>query len=259
LAPGGKLAAFGSRRGEVTLWDGETGQARIFARPVTNRINRLVFSLDGRYLAAADEPKTEAQMAATDNDPRRTVRVWEVGARKEPHVFSTEGAFLTSPLTFSADAKVLVAGSSLGPVKLWQLDGPGGAATLLGHSGWVVGLALLPDGHTLISAGADIRFWDVRTRQENALKLSPRSDVNCIALSADGRRLAAGVGDGRITIWDVASHQEVATLDGHKEEVMQLAFTSDGNHLVSVSKDQLRVWHAASSADIEATEKEARK
>ena len=32
---------------------------------------------------------------------------------------------------------------------------------------------------------------------------------------------------------------------------MQLAFTPDGDHLVSASKDQLRVWRAASQADVE--------
>ena len=63
----------------------------------------------------------------------------------------------------------------------------------------------------------------------------------------------------RITIWDVASHQEVATLEGHEESVRQLAFTPDGDHLVSASKDQLRVWRAPSWAEIEAEEKQARK
>ena len=45
------------------------------------------------------------------------------------------------------------------------------------------------------------------------------------------------------------SYQEVVTLNGHKERVMQLAFTPDGDHLVSASRDQLRVWRAASFAD----------
>ena len=109
----------------------------------------------------------------------------------------------------------------------------------------------MPDGQTLISAAADIRFWDIRTRGEIG-RLNPRTgSFTSLALSPDGRRLAAGTSDGRITIWDVASHQELAMLEGHKEEVTQLAFTPDGDHLVSASKDQLRVWRAASWAEIE--------
>ena len=62
VAPGGRLAAFGSRSGEVMLWDVETGQARFFAQPGTNHIHRLVFSLDGRYLAAADDTRPLADV-----------------------------------------------------------------------------------------------------------------------------------------------------------------------------------------------------
>ena len=259
VAPGGRLAAFGSRSGEVKLWDADTGQAQSFAWPGTNRVHLLVFSLDGHHLAAGDDAKALAQMGVPD-ETRRTVRVWDLGARKQTHFFSTDDGEFPVSLTFSVDARTLMAGLSKGPVKLWQLDGPGGAATFRGHSGWVRGLAMPTNGQTLISAGADIRFWDVRTRHENAVKLSPRASAeNCLALSADGRRFAAGASDGSISIWDVASHEEVATLEGHKETVMQLAFTPDGDYLVSVSKDQLRVWHAPSWTEIEAVEKEARK
>jgi WD40 repeat protein/serine/threonine protein kinase len=263
VAPGGTLAAFASRRGELMLWNAETGQARFFAQPDTNSIHRLVFSLDGRYLAAGDDTKTLSETTATLHDPRRTVRVWDVGARKETHVFSTEGEFPVS-LSFSGDSKALLAGFWKGSIRLWPLDEPGGVVTIHGQSWWVNGLALLPDGQTLLAAETDsretetaIRFWDVRTRHENALKLSARAGAyDCLALSPDGHRFAAGADDGRITIWDVASHQEVATLAGHQESVMQLTFTPDGDHLVSVSKDQLRVWRAPTLAQIDAAEKE---
>jgi WD40 repeat protein len=198
-------------------------------------------------------------MAGSNDDPRRTVRVWDVGDRKETHVLSPEGQFLW-PMVFSADGRRLIAGTWRGEIKIWQLDGPTNPITIPKTSRNVDGLALLPDGQTLISAGADIHFWDVRTRRENSPSLSPRAGgFSAVALSPDGRRLAAGASDGRITLWDLASHQEVATLEGHQESVMQLAFTPEGDHLVSASKDQLRVWRAASRAEIEAAEKQAGK
>ena len=144
-----------------------------------------------------------------------------------------------------ADSKALMAGCGKGQVKLWPLDGQGGAATFHGHS-VVQGLALLPDGQTFISVAGSLRFWDVGTRRENAPNVSPRAGgFSCLALSPDGRRFATGASDGRITIWDVASHHELAT--------------PDGDHLVSASKDQLRVWRAASWAEADAVEKEAGK
>ena len=256
VAPGGRLAAFGSRGGEVMLWDVEKGEARFSARLGTNKINRLVFSMDGRYLAIADDTKTLSEMAGSNDDKRRTIRVWDVGAQKETHLLSPDGEFPVS-LTFSADGKALMAGCWRGPVKLWQLDRSRETATFSGHSVGVRGLALLPDGQTFVSAAQEIRFWDVRTRHGTDRLDSREGRFFGIALSSDGRRLAAGASDGLITIWDVASHEEVATLEGHKEAVMQLAFTPEGDHLVSVSKDQLRVWRASSWAEIEVAEKKS--
>jgi WD40 repeat protein len=247
VAPGGRLAAFASRHGEVTLWDADTGQARFFAKSDTNSIHRLVFSSDGRYLAVGDDAKTLSQMA-TAKEPKRTVRVWEVGARKQTHLLSPDGEFPIS-LKFSDDAKALLAGFWRGGVKLWELDGSGRSATFPGHPQQAGGVVLLPDGKTLVSVGRDIRFWDVPTRRETD-KLTPRTAAYRIALSPDGRRFATAANDGPISIWDVTSHEEVATLEGHQETVTQMAFTPDGDHLVSVSKDQLRVWRAPSWAEI---------
>ena len=71
-------------------------------------------------------------------------------------------------------------------------------ATFPGHSWADGGLALLPDGQTLISGAGDIHFWDVRTRQEIDT-LDPRAGwLSSLALSSDGRRLATGTSDGRI-------------------------------------------------------------
>ena len=137
VAPGGKRCAFASRKVEVMLGDAESGKARFFAQPGTYKIHRLVFSPDGRSLAAADDEWTRAQTSVPD-DTKRTIRVWDVETRKETHVIPSDGEFPVS-LTFSADAKALLAGFAKGPVKLWPLDGQGEAARFSGHSGWVRG------------------------------------------------------------------------------------------------------------------------
>jgi WD40 repeat protein len=206
------------------------------------------------YLAAADNEKPLTQMAA--DNVKSTVHVWDVGARTETHVFSAGGGLPVS-LTFSADAKALMAGFWKGPVKLWLLDGPGEAATFPGHSGCRVGLALLPDGQTLSPPPAQTFAFGM-----SRLAARPTASIRelvppALRFPQTVRRFATGAGDGLLTIWDVASREELATLEGHKEAVLQLAFTPDGDYLVSVSKDQLRVWRAPSWAEIEAAEKES--
>ncbi len=254
VAPGGRLAAFGSRGGELMLWDVEASQPRPISQPGMGRIHRLVFSPDGRYLAAVDDFKLLSEMAGSNDDPRRTVRVWDVATQKLSHVVSPDGQFLFS-VAFSADSKALIAGDWRGLVKLWTLDGPAEVSRFKGHSGTVHGLASLPGGHTLISAGSDIRFWDVRTCRETGKLNSRKGGFISLSLSPDGSRLAAGGSDGRITIYDFVSREERATLEGHQEQVRQLAFTPDGDHLVSASRDQFRVWSAASWAETETPDK----
>jgi eukaryotic-like serine/threonine-protein kinase len=250
VAPNGRLAAFASRDGEVRLWDAQTGQMQFFARPGTNSIHRLVFSLDGRSLAAADNTKPLSQMGGVNE--RSTIRVWEVDARKKTHVISIDYEFPIS-LRFSADGRTLMAGYWKGSGNLWLLDHPGNSPAFSKHPQQMGGMALLPDGQTMISAGGDIRFWDVQTRRETR-KLNPRTSTSRIALGSDGRFATGGGGDGSISIWDATSHQEVARLEGHKEDMSQLSFTPDGDYLISVSKEQLRFWRAPSWAEIKSKE-----
>jgi WD40 repeat protein len=164
-------------------------------------------------------------------------------------VVPTAAGDLVMSLAFSSDGESVMAGFGKGDVRLWRLNRSTNSVAFLGHKFQVRGIALSPDGQTLYTAAEDIRLWDVRTSKQKSL-LTPRPGYfYCSALSPDGRRLAAGGSEALVTIWDLTSLQEVATLKGHGDSVMQLAFTPDGNNLVSVSRDQFRVWRAASTPE----------
>src|SRR5262249_58667817 len=56
--------------------------------------------------------------------------------------------------------------------------------------------------------------------------------ADCLALSPDGRTLAAGNGRG-ITLWELASGREVLRIKG--ELIAAIAFAPDGRRLVSAT------------------------
>jgi WD40 repeat protein len=78
-------------------------------------------------------------------------------------------------LGVSHDGKSVAIGFYGGTIRVWQFDrGSEGTrtreSTLIGHSSMVRGLAFMPDGKTLVSAGWDstTRLWDVETGREKA-------------------------------------------------------------------------------------------
>jgi WD40 repeat protein len=68
--------------------------------------------------------------------------------------------------------------------------------------------------------------------------------ISSIALSPDGKVLAAGTVDKTIILWDVTSGQPIGQpLTGHDSQVISLAFSPDGRMLVSGSNDPVfRLW-----------------
>jgi len=97
----------------------------------------------------------------------------------------------------------------------------------ISDTGWVIALAMNPDGRTLIGGvyGGDLEFWDLASGKES-LKIPPTGQVNCLALSPDGQTVAGGLGDGQIKLWDPSSGKEKLVLRGHpKHSVYNLAYS----------------------------------
>ncbi len=70
-------------------------------------------------------------------------------------------------------------------------------------------------------------------------------EVYAVALSADGKRIVSGVGEGALKVWDAAKGQPLLTLRGHSFPVTAVALSTDGKRIVSGSQDgTLKVWDA---------------
>jgi WD40 repeat protein/serine/threonine protein kinase len=69
--------------------------------------------------------------------------------------------------------------------------------------------------------------------------------VQCVAWSADGRRLASGGNNQVVKIWDASSGNLSLRLTGHTDFVQGVAWSSDGFYLASASADQkVFIWDA---------------
>lgn len=99
------------------------------------------------------------------------------------------------------------------------------------HDAAVTALAWLPDGHTLVSAGADytVRHWQI----PGGKQLAKWDNMPCTAFSLDGRILACKGKDGAIRIIDSAAGKELCQIRAPKNSNPG-AISADGKFLAAI-------------------------
>lgn len=120
-----------------------------------------------------------------------------------------------------------------------------------GHQGPVVAVAY-HGGPVLASAGADkkVIFWKAPEGKMLHTIAAP-ARVHCLAMSRDGKWLAAGGDDGVVQLWDVPGAKPAVKLSGHADWVLCLAFNSDGKQLASGAIDgTIRLWDVPGGAKV---------
>jgi WD40 repeat protein/serine/threonine protein kinase len=94
---------------------------------------------------------------------------------------------------------------------------------------------------------AELRGWEwhylKRLRLGNIRPLRHTAIVLCAAFHPDGRWVASGTQDGKVTVWDAATSQDVFAFPAHEDVVTSVAFSPDGRFLATTSLDHtVKVW-----------------
>jgi WD40 repeat protein len=77
------------------------------------------------------------------------------------------------------------------------------------------------------------------------------SVVNCVAITADGRRAVSASDDNTLKVWDLETGEELRTLIGHSDSIFGVAITGYGRLAVSASSDQkLKVWDLETGGEL---------
>jgi len=124
---------------------------------------------------------------------------------------------------------------------------------------WVRGAVHPPDGQRIITYSDDgsLRLWNLESgvqigndwRDDDDDDGGDRryAEVLSIALSPNGKTVASGSRDGKVSLWDVEMKKVVAKWTGHTEPTRSLCWSADGERVVSGSNDgTIRVWDVES-------------
>lgn len=248
----GKSLASAGDDGVVRLWD------PVSAKPIRQyeagdcKLNAMAISRDGTLLAAA----------LTHPQGKHAVRIWEVHSGRRLFEFNCKSA--VSTLTFTPDGGGLVVGvgsiaeSGPGPsvtasdVQIWDLNSKQ-IATTLHTKGALSNVVYSPDCRTLLTAGGDRTFGEVRfwlappSRVDRVLLGKGEPSLVSAAYSQDGKTVAIGGIDKTIRLWDVESKRERGTIGALVNPVLRIAFAPDGKTLAVAcrSEKDVTLWTLA--------------
>jgi hypothetical protein len=104
--------------------------------------------------------------------------------------------------------------------------------------GPVHGVALSPDGRRVAATGGPLCVYDVTDGKRIAVCKGYKGSLFKVAFSPDGRTLASGGKDGVVYLWRAAGGDPIHGLKGHGKEVLGVAFAPDGRTLFSASWDR---------------------
>ncbi len=107
---------------------------------------------------------------------------------------------------------------------------------------WGRSVDFSPDGKLVAGEGRDVVFvWAVEDGR--LVARIDQQQVDALAFSPDGRRLATGSLEGDADVWEARTGRQLDSLSGNLGQVLDLAFSPDGARLVTSSSDgTLRLW-----------------
>jgi Prp8 binding protein len=139
-------------------------------------------------------------------------------------------------------------GSIDNDIKVWDLRTKKISYDLKGHTDTITSLAVSPDSQSLLSNSHDstVRTWDIRPfapsdrqiRVYDGAQVGLEKNLVRACWDAEGKRIAAGGGDGTVTVWEAKTGKLLHKLPGHKGTVNDVRISPDGGLVLSASTDR---------------------
>lgn len=248
-SPDGHILAVGGAR-DIHVWDITSGKPPVRWAGHTDQIYGMSWCAANGGLASASDDGT--------------VRLWRPSGTAAPTVLTYQ-TFAPVSVAWSADGKMLAAGTFDGSVTVWDAqtakrlatwDGPPRDTSSRGsrYPFGVYGLAWSPDARHIVSLRYDTKLiiWDVRAGKYVAVRKADNKP-NGVVWPVSGSYIASTSDAGTIQLWDPVTYQNVATMGDHAESgwAYPVAPSPDAGMLAIGREDgTMQVWDVRAKADL---------
>jgi cytochrome c len=272
ISPDGKVAVSGSFDTSVIRWSLERDSAIEVLRFHEGAVNAVAYLPDGRIATAGEDGR---------------IALWRAGEPQPASVLEGHVAPVVA-LAVSPDGKMLASASWDHSARLWPLDG-GVPRVLEGHAQNVNGVAFARDAVVTAGYDATLRIWPgaggapavvTLPAPLNAVAVAPdgeivtagadgkvylvspagelrgeieaaQAPIIAVAISRDGRLIAAAGIRGSVAIIDRVARRVERTLVGPGLPVWSAAFLPDSRTLLTGGADRaIRRWNAVTGEPI---------
>ncbi len=269
---------------EKLMAGGSNGEPIVPGKPAESDFHALIVSKDQRRMPPRDKgeavPMDKAAIVAewikqgakldAGVDPKaditKELRVrWKPPAPPKIYPFPA----IVNALAFTPDAKQLVVGGHH-ELTVWDIATGKLLKRIYTRAERAYGMVFLPDGKLVVAGGrpgqeGDVRIFDILIAKGKTvdgveildgvndpkvmlkLLLDVEDSVLCVAVTPDGKTLAAGGCDRAVRIWNltggIAAAKLEQTVENHADWVLGCALTADGKYLVTAGRDKTaKVW-----------------
>jgi WD40 repeat protein len=250
----GKLIAAGGDN-LVRVWAVEGGLAVSRIAWDEGMVTALAFSPDGRTLAAVNGVDTLTLWdAASGKRLLRQKKTWRANVQLDENFLAR--------VTFSADGRLLLTANSDWAVRLWDAR-TGKLMKVVVEPArrdvWQMysDVAFAADGKSIFTHLNVVERVEVATGKSRLLfrtdptgsgMLPSHATRPSLAVSPDGRTLAAWGRSNALRLWDLHNDREVRPSAGHRAGLLAVALSLDGRTLATGGDGQLGLWDARTGA-----------
>jgi serine/threonine protein kinase/WD40 repeat protein len=259
--PDGATIAAAGRDGSLVMCDAMTGTVRSTFRQDGGPLLDIAWSPDGRSIAslasASVDPRSQRKQRAElfvrdalSGEVRRTKTIElqpPLQSRARWLQYAPDGRHLSVLLGLTAGPQLvnLTADveSALPADAVIRAFSPDGRSAFFVQPDRIAGVADLQNQRPIMHLQLRERTREKAGSFELNMNRCPA------AFSGDGRRVAFGHDDGRISVWDSLSGQEIVTLPGASKSVT-LAFDAQGDRIVAATINRgVTLWDLSEAAD----------